>query len=159
MGNPELMSFLKNPETNFWTLLIYSQWLGFAGGLVIYTGAMSRIPVSVVEYGKLDGLGYVREFISITIPLIFPTLSVTLITIATGLFMSSLPLYQFYGPSAQEHLYSISYYMYIMVVGQTDNPVKFPFSAAMSLVISCVTVPITLLMRHLVEKYGPSVEY
>lgn len=159
MGNPDLMSFLKNPDTNFWTLLIYSQWLGFAGGLVVYTGAMSRIPASVVEYGKLDGLGYVREFISITIPLIFPTLSVTLITIATGMFMSSLPLYPFYGPDAQEHLYSISYYMYIMVVGQTDNPVKFPFSAAMSLVISCVTVPLTLFMRHLVEKYGPSVEY
>lgn len=159
LGNPDMMSFLKNPSTDFWTLLIYSQWLGFAGGMVIYTGAMSRIPNSIIEYAKLDGLGYVKEFIFITIPLIFPTLSVTLITIATGLFMSGLPLYEFYGEGAKEHLYSISYYMYIMVAGKQDNPVKFPFSAAMSLVVSCVTVPITLLMRHLVEKYGPSVEY
>ena len=73
--------------------------------------------------------------------------------------MSSLPLFPFYGESAKEHLYSISYYMYIMVAGKQNNPVKFPFSSAMALVISCVTVPMTLLMRHLVEKYGPTVEY
>ena len=159
LGNPDMMSFLKNPETDFWTLLIYSQWLGFAGGMIIYTGAMSRIPNSIIEYAKLDGLGYVKEFIYITLPLIFPTLSVNLITLISGLFMSSLPLFPFYGESAKEHLYSISYYMYIMVAGKQNNPVKFPFSSAMALVISCVTVPMTLLMRHLVEKYGPTVEY
>lgn len=158
MGSP-LSDLFNKSEQAYWTLLIYGQWLGFAGGMVIYTGAMSRIPNSIIEYAKLDGLGYVKEFIYITIPLIFPTLSVTLITIATGIFMSSLPLYDFYGGDAPDPLYSISYYTYVMVAGKTENPDEFPLSSGMSVVISCVTVPITLLMRHLVEKYGPSVEY
>lgn len=153
------ISLLANPDTDFWVLLFYMLWQGFAGGLVLYTGAMSRIPYTLVESAKLDGLSYLREFVSITVPLIFPTISVTLITLFTGMFLSGLPIYNFFGGGARPGLYSIHYYLYNMVVGQTDNPVKFPFSAALNLIISAVTVPITLLMRHFVEKYGPSVEY
>ncbi len=153
------VSYLIDPNTDFMVLLIYMLWQGFAGGLVLYTGAMSRIPYSLVEYGKLDGLSYLKEFYYITVPLIFPTISVTLITLFTGIFMSGLPIYQFFGSGARPGLYSINYYIYTMVVGQTENPVKFPFSAAMSFIISCITIPLTLVMRHLVEKYGPTVEY
>lgn len=153
------ISLLANPDTDFWVLLFFMLWQGFAGGLVLYTGAMSRIPYTLVESAKLDGLRYLREFVSITVPLIFPTISVTLITLFTGVFLSGLPIYNFFGGGARPGLYSIHYYLYNMVVGQADNPVKFPFSAALNLIISAVTVPLTLIMRHFVEKYGPTVEY
>ncbi len=153
------LSAFSNNSMNFGVLMIYGIWLGFASNLIIYTGAMSRIPQNIVESGKLDGMGYLREFVYITLPLIFPTLSVILITIISGVFLSGLSLFPFYGTSAPEHLYSIPYYIYVMVAGKVDNPVKFPMNSALSLIIACVTIPTTLLMRHLCEKYGPSVEY
>lgn len=159
LNDVNAISYLYDPTKDFWILLFFMLWQGFAGGLVLYTGAMSRIPYTLVESAKLDGLSYLKEWYYITIPLIFPTISVTLITLFTGMFLSGLPIYNFYAGSARAGLYSIHYYLYNMVVGNINNPVKFPFSAALNLIISAVTVPLTLLMRHLVEKYGPTVEY
>lgn len=156
---PDGVSLLFNPDTSFMTLYLYGFWLSFAGNMVIYTGAMSRIPYSIVEYAKLDGLGYLREFVTITIPLIFPTISVILITMISGLINSTLPLYQFFGESAREELYSLHYFTYVMVIGSKSNEIYYPYTAAMSMLLSLVILPGTMIIRHLCEKYGPSVEY
>ena len=162
MGIPsgQMTSLLNTPPQDLGMLILYQQWLGLAGNMVIYTGAMSRVPPSLVEAGQLDGMGSFREFTDIVIPLIFPTLSVVLITCVVGIFTASLPTYQFYGSrsgAVRDGLYTFGYYTFVRGLGQ--SPTQIPAVSALSIIVCVLATPITLLVRWLLEKFGPTVEY
>lgn len=160
VGNPGMTSLLNTPPQDLTMLIIYQQWLGLAGNMVIYTGAMSRVPPSLVEAGQLDGLGSFREFTDIVIPLIFPTLSVVIITCVVGIFTASLPTYQFYGQKSgavRDGLFTFGYYTFVRGLGQ--SPTQIPAVSALSIIVCVLATPITLLIRWLLERFGPTVEY
>ncbi len=154
-------TYLTNPDTTFWTLLLYDFWIGFAGGMVLYTGAMSRIPPDLVEYGELDGLKGIKEFWHLTVPLIFPTITVFLVTGVAGIFTNQLRLYGFFGNGAPTQAQTLGYYFFasLFEVGSTPSKGFFPTAAASGLSFTIVVAPITLLVRYLLEKFGPSAEY
>ena len=156
--NPREMTSLLNVQpTDLVLLIVYTEWLGLAANMVIYTGAMSRVPPSLVEAGQLDGLTDFKELIYIVLPLIFPTLSVVLTTAVIGIFTSSLPTYEFYGQDTKPHLYTFGYYTFIK--GFNQSPKEIPMVSALSLIVSCLATPFTLLTRWALEKFGPTVEY
>lgn len=158
LNDPMMPSLITTYETAFGTMIFYSEWIGLAGNLILYTGAMSRVPVSLVEYGKLDGLGALKELWHLTIPLIFPTITVFLVTGIVGIFTSSNAAYSFYGQSAPLSVYTSGYYFFIKVFHAT-NYSEFPYVAASSTVFTLVATPITLFVKYMLEKYGPNVEY
>ncbi len=153
------LDLLQNPKTNLGTLVFYQQWITLASGMIIYTGAMSRIPVGLVEAGHLDGMKNMDEFIHITLPLIFPTLSVTLTTCVISIFSATLPTYQFYDGTSTTplHLWTMGHYMFAKVMNGTS--VDYPMVSAVSLVVTMIAAPITLFTRNMLEKYGPETEY
>lgn len=158
VGDPGMRSLITTYETAFASMIIYSEWIGLAGNLILYTGAMSRVPVSLVEYGKLDGLGALKELWHLTLPLIFPTVTVFLVTGIVGIFTSSNAAYPFYGQSAPVSAYTTGYYFFIKVFHATSY-YEFPYVAASSTVFTIVATPITLFVKYMLEKFGPNVEY
>jgi len=155
-------NWLINPATNFAALWIYMLWLGFAGNMVMYTGAMSRIPPSLVEAGHLDGMTDIQEFFHIVLPLIFPTLSVVFTTCIIAVFTIQLPVYAFYGQVVSvspesSHLYTLGFYTFIKGLGQ--DPTETPLISALSTLVCLLAAPITLGIRRLLTKIGPTVEY
>lgn len=154
----QMPSLITSANTALGTMIFYSQWIGLAGNLILYTGAMSRVPASLVEYGKLDGLGALKELWHLTIPLIFPTITVFLVTGVVGIFTSSLATYSFHGNNAPVSTYTTGYYFFIKIFN-APSMAEYPYIAAGGMVFSIVATPITLFVKHMLEKYGPSVEY
>ena len=97
-----------------------------------------------------------REFVSIVIPLVFPTLRTFLITGITAIFISDMGLFSFYGTGADPSLYTFGYY--ILRGARTATIAEYPYFATVGVVISLFAIPITLLIRKLLNKFGPSVE-
>lgn len=153
------MSLLTDPNTTFITVLAYGLWLAFAGHMVLYTGAMSRVPVSLVEYGKLDGLQGLKEFWYLTFPLIFPTVSVFIVTGVVGIFTNQMSLYSFYGSGAPTETYTFGYYFFIQVFGNKSNVANYPYASAAGLSFTLVAAPLTLFIRWLLDKVTPEAEY
>ncbi len=154
------VDWLSNNDVNFYTLLFYDLWLGFAGNMVLYTGAMSRVPPSLVEAGHLDGMNDFQEFIYIVIPLIFPTLSVILTTCIITIFTIQLPAFTFYGnggTQSKPHLYSFGLYTFMRGYGQ--DPGETPLVSAISMIVCIVAAPVSVLFRKLLEKISPTVEF
>ncbi len=152
--------WLSNPDTALITLIVYSLWIGFAGNMVLYTGAMSRIPPSLVEAGQLDGMNEIKEFIYIVIPLIFPTLSVILTTCVITVFTTQLPSLAFYGQkTAQEksELYTLGFYTFIK--GLNGDPTETPLVSALSIIVCLIAAPVTLLTRRVLDKLSPTAEF
>jgi len=163
---PDIIKSLGYPKPNlfsvnnaFKTIIIYGIWFGMGGGMIIYTGAMSRIPDELVEYGMLEGLTMFKEFFYITLPLIYPTLSVFWITGISGIFTNQGSVYNFYGESADAALYTYGYYLFVQVIGKNATLAKYPYASAAGLLFTFVVAPLTLLIRWALDKFGPEAEF
>lgn len=163
---PELVKRLGYPKPNlfsvnnaFKTIIVYNIWFGMGGGMIIYTGAMSRIPDDIVEYGLLEGLTMVKEFFYVTLPLIFPTVSVYLITGVSGIFTNQGSIYNFYGESADASLYTYGYFLFVQVIGENASLSQYPYASAAGLLFTLVAATITLLVKYLLERFGPNAEF
>lgn len=153
---PDLMGWrvglLTNGDTKFLSLIIYSLWFSLGGGLLIYTGMMGSVSNSVLEAGRLDGMNKVREFWHILMPAIYPVFVINTVSGLVGFFTNSGNTFEFFGLSAPSSTYTIGYIMFQSVKGA--NP-DLGFNSAGSMVFTIVVAPIALIVKRLMEKYGP----
>lgn len=150
----EMMGLLENPSTRFATLIFYNVLMGFGANVLMYTNSMSGISQEIVESAQLDGANTLQEFWHITMPNIYPTLSMFLFTGVAGIFTNQLNLYSFYGGSAPTGVKTYGYYFFTQTYGSKSMS-EYPLLSAMGLLMTVVVVPLTLLVKHLLEKHGP----
>ena len=149
------MGPLSNIETQFITLVIYSVWIGLAGNMLLYTGVLSGVSDSVIDAGRIDGLGMLGEFWYISMPTLYPVWTVGVITGIAGFFGASPGIVEFMGYDADPAVHTIGYVMFSRVMKRSDIAM-YGFNAAGTLCFSLVAMPITLIVRWVLERYGPS---
>ena len=159
IGVENTPNFFYDSTYAFGTLIFFGLWIGFGGGVVVYTGTMSRIPDSIIEFGELEGMSMWQEFTRITLPMIFPTITVFLVTGVGDFFTANAGAYTFYAENAPYNVYTLGYYLFIKVIGANASLADYPYAAAAGLCLTLVAAPITLLVKYLLEKYGPDPEY
>ena len=142
-------------------VLLYGCLMGFGVNVLLFSGSMSGINESVVESAQLDGANTLQEFIYITIPLVWPTLVQLLVVSVSAIFTDQMNLMTFYGSHADE-LATLGYYVYFQTMASdiiSPNPVlylSYTELAALSLMITMVVFPVTMFVRKMLLKYGPS---
>lgn len=151
----EMMGLLENSKTRFATIIFYNILMGFGANVLMYTNSMSGISQEVVEASQIDGASTFQEFIHVTLPMIYPTLTMFLFTGVAGIFTNQLNLFSFYGAVAPDEVSTYGYYFYTKTQG-AKSIAEYPLLSAMGLLMSVVAVPLTLLVKWLLEKFGPS---
>ncbi len=152
-------SYFLREDMAFWLMWFYGFWTGFGSGILIYCGTMSRVPDSLIECARLDGITLFKELWYIYIPLIFPTIATFWLLGVAKFLMTGNAAFTFYEANAPQSARTLSYYFYTQVMGSTGAYRLYPEVSAGSLLVTCVGVPIALFMRHIVNKYIPPVEY
>ena len=152
----EISGLIGNPDTAFGTIVFYGIWIGFGSSVLIYLGSMSSIDTSVLEAGWLDGATGFREFFHIVLPLVYPTVSTMFMLGVSGILMGTLDLYTFYGDLAADKIRVINYILFSMTKNATVT--DYPYISAMGILFTCVGLPLTLIVKYLLEKFGPSTE-
>lgn len=135
------------------TIILYNIWTGFGVNIILFNGAMSRIPDEIIEYNRLEGVGYFRELVQIVLPLIWPTLSTILIFSIVGIFGASGPILLF--TQGQYNTYTISY----IIFENVSRGVRLEYSSAIGLIFTVIGVPIALGAKKLLDVIGTDVEY
>lgn len=165
---PELMNtlfhlenfkgLLDNPDTRFAAIMFFTVWAGFGPMLLIYSNAMSGVSNEVIEAAKLDGCSEWKQFIHIVLPAIYPTITTYSVVGVAGIFTNQFNVYSFYEGNAPEEVMSLGYYLYRETQSATKlgSLAEYPRLAALGLLISLVVIPLTFLVKWLMEKYGPS---
>lgn len=151
----EMMGLMENPETRFACILFYNILMGFGANVLMYTNSMSGISQEVVEASQLDGASTLQEFLHVTLPMIYPTIAMFIFTGIAGIFTNQLNLFSFYGAAAPGGISTYGYYFYTKTQG-AKSIAEYPLLSAMGLFMSAVAVPLTLLVKWLLEKFGPS---
>ena len=67
------INFFGNPKTSLPTLAVMS-WFGVGQAMVIFLAGLLNIPPSLYEAAEIDGAGRFRKFLSITLPMLSPTI-------------------------------------------------------------------------------------
>lgn len=136
---------------------IYLVWMGFPGNLILWGGTFSRIPDSLLEYGKLEGIGWGGELFRIILPLVWPTVSMTLILLFAGIFSASGNVFLL-----TEGLYgtqTFSNWMYMQVyqlTSPTSNALNY--MSAVGLMVTIAACIIALVVRKISNQFE-EVEY
>ncbi|MBE5733531.1 MAG: sugar ABC transporter permease [Clostridiales bacterium] len=147
------------------TLIFYNLWMGFGANILLASGAMSGINESIVESCHLDGCNTVQEFIYITLPSIYPTIVTFVVIDLAAVFSNQMNLYTFFQIDAPQDIWSVGYYIYLQTAksqglaeyGGSNGYLLYPQISAIGVMITLVVLPVTLTVRRLLEKFGPSV--
>ncbi len=78
LGMQEPVSWLGDKNTAIWTLIILAIWQ-FGSSMLIFLSSLKQIPGSLYEASDIDGAGKLRQFFSITLPLLTPTIFFNLV--------------------------------------------------------------------------------
>ena len=150
----EVIGFLSTAKTARITLFFFAVWSSFGSSILLYLGAMNSTSESLYEAAKMDGAGLFSEFWHITLPQVFPTLSVYLITGIGGFFTNQMGLFSFYGTEAEYELYTLGYFLYRGI--KTASISDYPYYSAMGLLMTVIAIPVTYGVRYLLNRFGPS---
>lgn len=137
---------------------IYCVWAGLGYNIILFSGAIGRIPKELFESAELDHAGYFKEFFHVVIPCIWPTI-VTLVVVG---MTNVLTLYM--------HPYLITNYdtsstytiaLSIFQVAGKDGalPNELHQATAYGLFFSVIWAPIILLVRHFMSKKYEGIGY
>lgn len=157
ISGKQIEGLLENQNSRFATIIFYNIWVGFGTSVLMYANGMGGISQEIVESAHLDGATGIREFWHITLPMVFPTLSTFIITGVATIFTNQLNLYSFYGDRAPGNVQTYGYYLYNKTQAATSRA-EYPELAAMGLLLTFIAVPLTLVIKWALEKFGPQVE-
>ena len=150
----EAISFLADSRYAFKVLLFYNFWTGFGVQLIYFYAAFARIPVEVIEYGKLEGLSSFKEMIFVTFPLTWPTYSVFMILSIGSLFSASGPVLLL--TQGKVNTEDLSYWSYITITQNSLNGTNIV--AALGQLQTLIALPLAIVTRWLSNKVEP-IEY
>ena len=150
----EIPPLLMHFSTASNTIIFYTFWAGLGINMLILMGAFGRIPESIVDAGKIDGCGWLRELWSLTLPLIWETVQVMLILNISSIFIASGPILLFTNGNEYTKTYTISFWMYMEV--QRGN---FYYPSAIGLFFTVLALPLVLVSRLLLAKLNKEVTF
>ena len=140
-------------------IVFYTVWTGMSTNILLFSGAMARVPVEILESAKLDGCSPVREFFQLILPLITPTITTVVIISFTAIFTATGPILLFKGGPTET---TISYWIFEKVYGNGalggGAPELYNIVSCTGLCFTVIGVPIIMFVRWLMNKI-PTVEY
>ncbi|MBQ6922654.1 MAG: sugar ABC transporter permease, partial [Clostridia bacterium] len=149
-GLEEVPELLTNSDYALKTVIGYSVWFAIGTDFVLLTGSFARIPQSLIEVGKLEGIKWGNELIRVVTPLVWPTLSTLLILNLTTLFLSSGNILLL--TNGEYGTMTLSHFLFTRVYGIPETSNSFNYASAIGLVLTVLTLPLVFLARYLANK-------
>ncbi|WP_341457355.1 sugar ABC transporter permease [Fastidiosipila sanguinis] len=133
--------WLNNPSSAFAALIMASIWSVGSLMLVFYT-ALKGVPIDVYEAATIDGASEMRQFFSITLPLITPTILFNTVTsiITTLQSLDLVMLLTKGGPLRSTHMYGL------FVYNNAFDKHKLGYAAANAWVMFIIIMILTALV-------------
>lgn len=145
--------FLGDPRYAIWTIIVYGIWTGFGLNIVMFTGAMYRVPEDIIEYDLLEGMGYFRELFAVMTPMIWPTISTLIVFATAGIFTNQGPILLFTNGNFKTQ--TIAFFIF----AQVKYGAAYEYPSAIGLFFTLIGVPVVLGVKKLLEKVCEDVSY
>ncbi len=139
-------TWLGSPKWSKPSLILMMMW-GAGGSMIIYLAGLKGIPEQLYEAARIDGAGVFRQFFSITLPMITPTLFFTTITGIIGTFqMFTEAFVMTQGGPVQSTLFYV-YYLF----NNAFAYFRMGYASAMAWILFVVILIITAIQLRVSE--------
>ncbi len=154
-GDMQGTSLMTNDQTALFSIMVFDLWVGLGGNLIIWYATMNRIPPHLLEYGEMEGIGVFKEFFTVIMPMIGPTFVV----------MFTLQIVNFFGSSGSVLVFTqgnygtmtISFWLFNIAMKETES--LYNAANAAGLMFFVLTIPLIVVGRKIMNKYGQEVQY
>jgi multiple sugar transport system permease protein len=146
-------SWLTNNSTVLVAIAMVGIWASLGTNIVIFMAGLQAIPDTAMEAAELDGAGPIRKFVSITAPLLSPSIFlVTVLTVINALQVFDL-VYLMLNPRvinpAVPAARTIVYSFY--EAGFIDN--DRGYAAAIGIVLFVIVLALTIVQFRMQKKW------
>ncbi|MBO0794607.1 MAG: sugar ABC transporter permease [Ktedonobacteraceae bacterium] len=136
------ISWISNPDTSIYTLIILSIWQ-FGSPMLIFLAGLKQIPVELREAANIDGAGKVSTFFRITLPMLSPIIFFNLILQMIGAFQAFTPAFIVSGGNGGPFDSTLFYTLYVYQEGFGNF--HMGYASAMSWVLLVVIAVFTII--------------
>ena len=143
------VDWLGNPATSIPSILLFVTWKIFGYNMIVFTAALSAVPVELMEAARLDGAGAWRRFRHVTLPAIGPVLILAAVMSVAGfLQLFAEPYVMTLGGPAQSTV-TVLYFMF-------DEGFKWwnlGLASAVALALFLLILAVTLVQVRIGRRY------
>lgn len=152
-GHGVLKDYLTDSKTATSVILFYTFLFSLNGNLLIWIGTFKRIPDSIFDAGKLDGVSEMQELFLIVTPMVSSTISTLFILGLTGIFTATGPILFF--TNGAYNTFTINFWLFVQVKDMST----YNYPSAVGLFFTIIGLPIVLLVWKLTQKFSQEIEY
>jgi multiple sugar transport system permease protein len=139
--------WLNDPKWAMLSLCTVSVWRSVPFATVILLAAMQGVPDDLYEAAKLDGAGEVRQFVSITVPLIRAAVSFVVVISIIHAFQAFDLVYVLTGGNGGPE--TATYVLGIMLFQHAFGFLEFGYASALAWVIFAILLVLTVVQLRL----------
>lgn len=141
-------SWLADPQTAMWTIILTTVWWVTGYYLVIYLAGLQDIPRDLYEAAALDGASGWRSFWAITLPLLRPVLLFVVVTHVIGSFQLFGQVFVLTGGGPGDATRTVVQHLYETAF---QNFFQFGAASAMAWVLFAVILVFSVLQFRLLR--------
>lgn len=150
---------LYEANSRFAATMFFHMVMTFGTNTLIYSSTMSGINPSLTEAAQIDGANPFQEFIYVVLPSIYSTMVTMLIVCVSVVFTEQFRVFTLFEGEVGL-VDNIGYYLYHQAQNSklwSDGGaiMPYPVLSAYGLILTLITVPISLTVRYLLNKFGP----
>ncbi|MBQ3493260.1 MAG: sugar ABC transporter permease [Clostridia bacterium] len=153
---PNVMA-IENSQYHFGVSVIYAIWLSWNTAAIVYPNRMNSIDGSLIESAQLEGCSLLQELWYIIIPMLIPTFTTYTVLGVSGIFSDSGPLFALWSYRVAPEASNIGYFIFNKTTntGGGDPTLWYSYVAALGLMTSVISVPLTFGVKKILEKADP----
>ncbi|WP_373141327.1 carbohydrate ABC transporter permease [Mycobacterium marinum] len=142
--------WLIEPRWAMVSLCLVSVWRSVPFATVVLLAAMQGVPETVYEAAKIDGAGEIRQFVSITVPLIRGAMSFVVVISIIHAFQAFDLVYVLTGPNGGPE--TGTYVLGIMLFQHAFSFLEFGYASALAWVIFAILLVLTVLQLRITRR-------
>jgi multiple sugar transport system permease protein/N,N'-diacetylchitobiose transport system permease protein len=139
-------AWLNSPFEALNTVMVADIWKNTSIVSFFLLAGLQAIPQDVYESARVDGAGYFRRFVSITLPLIIPSIAIVLVLRTVEAFKVFDIIYGMTRGGPADGTQTITYYTYVTAFSDEDLSIG---SAIAYLILISILILTTIYLRFL----------
>ncbi len=143
LGFTDLPGWITDPRYALGTLILLTVWQ-FGSSMIIFLAGLKQIPQEFYEAASVDGAGKVRQFFSITIPLLSPVILFNLVMQMIYAFQSFTQAYIIGGGRGGVLNSTLFYTLHLYIQGWTYH--EMGYASAMAWVLLIIIGALTVII-------------
>lgn len=142
-------SWIGDPKLSFYALLILSLWSGVGYLMVIYIAALQGVPQQLKEAAAIDGANSLQTFRNITMPMIYPALTIGLFVTLNSSFKVFEAVFALTGGGPGRATQVIALNIYEEAFSQSS---RYGYASAKAMILFLIVFMITIVQLWIMKK-------